>query len=213
MTLPAPPATILHELDDPTRALVRLSALVTAGTEREVREAMVSAAEVIPTEWVEELLLQSYLFAGFPRTLNATREWRRVRPLPAATDPAAEDSDLERWRAQGTATCARVYGPMYDRLRTNIRGLHPLLDDWMITDGYGKVLSRSGLDLERRELCIVAACAAAGQERQLHSHLHGALNVGVAPVVVDQTLDALADLLGPDRTASARQLLVHVRGK
>lgn len=213
MTLPAPPAIILPELDDPTRALVRLSALVTAATEREVREAMIAARGVIPPDWVEELLLQSYLFAGFPRTLNATREWRRLRPLSAATEAAPEDADLERWRAQGEATCARVYGAMYDRLRTNIRGLHPLLDDWMISDGYGKVLSRPGLDLPRRELCIVAACAAAAQERQLHSHLHGALNVGLAPRVIDQTLEALADLLGPDRIASAHRLWLHVRGK
>ena len=85
-------------------------------------------------------------------------------------------------------TCAAVYGSMYERLRENIRVLHPALDDWMITEGYGKVLSRPGLDLPRRELCIVAACAAAGQDRQLHSHLHGALNVGVSRSAMDDAI-------------------------
>jgi 4-carboxymuconolactone decarboxylase len=200
----------LHHLDEPTRALVVLSATITGGNDRQIRDAVTRAATDIPAMWVEELLLQSYLFAGFPRALNATREWRRVEPDPlVGTAPV----DIDRWRADGEATCAAVYGSMYDRLRENIRHLHPSLDEWMITDGYGKVLSRPGLDLQRRELCIVAACAAAGQDRQLLSHFHGALNVGVDPVVIDHVLDAISGFLGAHRAASARMLWARVRGK
>jgi 4-carboxymuconolactone decarboxylase len=102
---------------------------------------------------------------------------------------------------------------MYERLRGNIRRLHPELDDWMIVDGYGKVLSRPGLDLCRRELCIVAACAVAEQDRQLHSHLHGALNAGAAPAAVSQTLDAIVDLLDRDHAHSVHLLWARVQGK
>jgi 4-carboxymuconolactone decarboxylase len=200
----------LLELDAPTRALVRLAAIIATGSEGEVRGAMSASAGDIPTVWVEELLLQTYLFAGFPRALNAMREWRRFQPEPAAVD---EPIDVERRRADGVVTCSAVYGSMYDRLRENIRALHPLLDDWMITEGYGKVLSRPGLDLPRRELCIVAACAADGQDRQLHSHLRGALNVGVAPTAIADALDALAGLLDADRAQSVRLLWARVRGK
>jgi 4-carboxymuconolactone decarboxylase len=200
----------LQELDGPTRALVRLSAIVATGTEGEIRGAMTASAADIPPVWVEELLLQTYLFAGFPRALNAMREWRRVQPEPITVD---EPVDVERRRADGVATCSAVYGSMYDRLRDNIRALHPLLDDWMITEGYGKVLSRPGLDLPRRELCIVAACAADNQDRQLHSHLRGALNVGVAPSVIAEAIDAIAGLLDADRAQSVRLLWARVRGK
>lgn len=201
----------LSSLDDATRALVRLAAVVTAGAEHEVREGIAQLTPAIPAEWVEELLLQTYLFAGFPRALNAMREWRRTGARPHSDAPSA--GGMDEWRRDGEETCAAVYGDMYERLRENIRGLHPLLDEWMITEGYGKVLSRTGLDLPRRELCIVAACAAAGQERQLHSHLHGALNVGAAPAAVDQTLEAIADLVGDERAHSARLLWARVRGK
>jgi 4-carboxymuconolactone decarboxylase len=216
---PRPPIrATLHELDAPTRALVRLSAVVTTGTEADIRAIMQTIPSLIPDAWIEELLLQSHLFAGFPRALNAMREWRRVQPDIAVAAPAHEANgsgaaDLATWRADGEATCAAVYGAMYDRLRRNIRILHPLLDDWMITDGYGKVLSRPGLDLARRELCIVAACAAAGQDRQLHSHLHGARNVGVEPDVVDDVIEAVADDIGADRAQAARLLWARVRGK
>ncbi len=211
MTSTLRPSDTLRSLDGPTRDLVRLSALVTAGSDQQIRDGVTGAATGgIPQVWVEELLLQSYLFAGFPRALNATREWRRFQPDPGVF-PAS--GDIGQWRVDGEATCAAVYGSMYQRLRGNIRGLHPLLDEWMITEGYGKVLSRPGLDLPRRELCIVAACAAAGQDRQLHSHLHGALNVGVDGTVIDQTVEAIADLLGVERAQTVRMLWARVRGK
>jgi len=200
----------LRQLDDETRALVRLSAIVAAGTERDIRDALSTATSEIPAVWVEELLLQSYLFAGFPRALNAMREWRRFQPLAIST---SVHKSVEQWQFDGEATCSAVYGTMYERLRQNIRALHPQLDEWMITEGYGKVLSRPGLDLQRRELCIVAACAAQDQDRQLHSHLRGALNVGVAPSVVSAAIDALADLLGTNRAQSVRLLWARVQGK
>jgi 4-carboxymuconolactone decarboxylase len=103
-----------------------------------------------------------------------------------------------------------VYGEMYERLRVNIRGLHPELDEWMIVEGYGKVLSRPGLDLARRELCIVAACAATKQDRQLHSHLHGALNVGVAAKTLHDAIESLVGVIDAGAVASARMLLRRV---
>ena len=195
-------------LDDATRALVRLAAVIASGTESEIRAAMlgVASSDVSPI-WVEELILQTYLFGGFPRGLNAMREWRRAsgrRPPP--TDGGERLDATAEWAQQGDRTCREVYGDMYDRLRVNIRELHPALDAWMIVEGYGKVLSRPGLDLKRRELCIVAACAVLGQERQLHSHLHGALNSGASATEVEQTLTVVEDLLDP----AARDRVAHL---
>ena len=201
---------ILTSLDDATRTLVRLAAIVTVGDEPAVRAALTELTPDVPAPWIEELILQTYLFAGFPRALNAMREWRRVSgSSPGGADPR----DAAAIAADGERTCAAVYGEFYDRLRVNIRHLHPALDDWMVVEGYGQVLARPGLDLGRRELCIVAACAVAGQDRQLHSHLHGALNVGVAPDVVAGTIASLSDLLGDDRLRSVRLLWARVQGK
>lgn len=201
-------------LDAATRVLVQLSAAIAAGDEAMIRSWLLQAARDVPPLHVEELLLQSYLFCGFPRALNATREWRRVSQLAAPASDEAEDVLLgEEWRERGEQTCAAVYDGMYEKLRLNVRDLHPALDAWMVVDGYGKVLSRPGLDLQRRELCIVAACAAMGQDRQLHSHLRGALNVGVEPAALSETLDALADLVGADHVRSARLLLARIVGK
>ena len=202
------------ELDGATRVLVQLSAAIAASDEATVRYWLGEAAREAPPLHVEELVLQSYLFCGFPRALNAAREWRRVSGRPAPGSDEAEDVALaEEWRARGEQTCAAVYGSMYERLRLNVRDLHPALDTWMVVDGYGKVLGRPALDLERRELCIVAACAAMGQDRQLHSHLRGALNVGVKRGALQDTLEAIAGLIGTERARSAHLLLARVLGK
>ena len=205
---------MLDALDLPTVALVRLSAAIAAAGEAEVRAALASAAAAsVPVLWVDELLLQSFLFCGFPRALNAARQWRRIAPVVSPGENAADPSRAADWLARGEATCAAVYGPMYEKLRANVFELHPALDGMMVMDGYGKVLGRPGLDLPRRELCIVAACAATGQDRQLHSHLHGALNVGVPVAVLISALDALTPTLGPERARSVRLLLDRVVGK
>ena len=186
-------ATLSH-LDDATRSLVRLAAVLAAGSEADVRLHLQHASTSTPPVWIEELILQTYLFAGFPRALNGMREWRRMHRERAASVASISESTA---RERGEATCETVYGTMFDKLRVNIRALHPLLDDWMILEGYGKVLSRPDLDLQRRELCIVAACAAGGQDRQLQSHLHGALNAGVRHEVISSALHALQGVI-PD---------------
>ena len=201
---------MLFELDAATGALIRLAAVIAGGSEDDVRGAAIACVTDADPIAVEEIILQSYLFAGFPRTLNAARIWRTASGRPAPPEPATGEGSLADWRARGERSCTVVYGEAYERLRTNIRALHPALDDWMIVDGYGKVLSRPGLDLRTRELAIVAACAAARQQRQLHSHLHGALNAGASAGEIDATLRQLEGLV-PDKAIDGyRQLLKKV---
>ncbi len=222
--------TITLTFDTATRALVRLAARSAGGSERDVRDGLrETAGALTPELWVEELILQSYLFCGFPRALNAAREWRRssarngegVEALGRGTGGGTGDGTgggtgdgaLSGFMAAGEATCAKVYGRFYAKLRQNIVALHPELDAWMIVEGYGKVLSRSALDLGRRELCIVAACAASGQDRQLHSHLHGSRNVGVPDEVIGASLEALEGTVNPVFLDRATALWAKVKGR
>ena len=202
---------MIQHLDSDSRLLVRLSAAISGADEATTRRVIDEVTGRVRAEMVDEVILQSYLFAGFPRALNAARMWRAASGVRApSSDDLAESKHVGEWERDGEETCAIVYGAAYDMLRRNIRELHPALDTWMITDGYGKVLSRPALDLKRRELCIVAACAAAGQQRQLHSHLHGALNSGASPGEVAETLAVLNDLVGERELAGYQNLLARV---
>lgn len=206
---------IVDALDGETGMLVAVAAVVAGGSEVAQRDILRRAVPVVRAEWIEEVILQSYLFAGFPRALNAMRIWRAVSGLDAPTaDADVDDNTHADWTRRGEATCAAVYGHFYDRLRVNIAALHPALDAWMVSDGYGMVLGRPALDLARRELCVVAACVAAQQDRQLHSHLHGALHVGAAPAAVAAAVDgaiaAMGRALDDDAPHRYRQLWLKV---
>jgi 4-carboxymuconolactone decarboxylase len=210
MTSVSESLTAYTALDAPTAQLVDLAAILATGTEAEMRAALERAAKAsIDPTWVEELVLQTYLFAGFPRTLNGMRLWRRASGRMAQTADF-EESLRAVWTSRGEKTCEEVYGTLYKRLRANIRSLHPALDTWMI-DLYGRVLGRPGLDLKRRELCIVAACAALEQDRQLHSHLHGAINAGATRGEVDDTLRIAAPRISADANHRYTLLWARVR--
>lgn len=177
-----------HKGTDAVRSLVRLSAAV-AGGDRETRiGAMRDARESASALAVEEALLQSYLFLGFPAALTALAEWRDLTGTGPASAP--DPAEATTWVRRGEAVCRTVYGRAYDKLRGNVRRVHPAMDEWMVCEGYGKVLAREGLDLGTRELCIVAILAATGWEPQLHSHLRGALHAGCDPVSVSEALEA-----------------------
>lgn len=170
-------------LDARTGALVGLSVALVRPDVEGWRSALKAAAAHAARAEIEETLLQAHLFVGFPAVLNAFIEWRGMTGSEAGTGQAPADRS-----GDGEALCRAVYGDVYERLRDHVRRLHPALDVWMVEHGYGRTLSRSGLSVETRELCIVGLLAAAGHQRQLRAHLHGALNVGVPPGRVEAAL-------------------------
>lgn len=71
----------------------------------------------------------------------------------------------------------------------------------MIEQGYGRVLTRSGLSGAARELIAVTVLAAGGWERPLVSHLLGAARLGASQADIRRA--CRAGLAGGDRAARA----------
>lgn len=182
-------------------------------TELGARLAAAKRAGVAP-EWLEEIMLMTVLFAGFPRALVAARQLRRLQPVAAGED-GTDYGHWQDWERRGEATCRAVYGDHYEKLRPHVAELHPALDRWVIIDGYGRTIGRPGLDLPRRELCAVGMLIPQRVPRQLHSHLRGALNAGATGAQVEAVLDLAADdeLIPIDRTAIARRLWQDIAAK
>jgi 4-carboxymuconolactone decarboxylase len=200
-------------LDPQTRDLVRFAAAIAQGYEPELRERVgkLRSAQV-PSEWVEELLLQSVLMTGYPRALIAFGVWRKLGGVPApGADPDQDYARAGEWTRRGEELCEVVYGENYRKLRDSVRAMHPAIDSWMITEGYGRTLARPGLDLRRRELCTVAQTAVLEAPRQLHSHLRGALNAGATFGQVEGTLSIVNPLLSFDRWKKVKELWRTVR--
>jgi 4-carboxymuconolactone decarboxylase len=200
-------------LDTQTRDLVRFAAAIAQGYEPELRDRVGPLrSSQVPAIWVEELLLQSVLMVGYPRALIAFTVWRKVSGLEASPgDPDADYSGAAEWTRRGEELCGVVYGENYLKLRESVRALHPAIDSWMITEGYGRTLARPGLDLKLRELCTVAQTAVLEAPRQLHSHMRGALNAGATFGQIEGALSIVNPLLSFDQWKKVKQLWRTVR--
>ena len=195
-------------MDEARRALVRVSAAISPCSTVDLRSALREAVDGADAEQVEEVLLQAYLFAGYPAALNAFRIWRETSGRPAPP-PVADDAAM--WAERGLEVFGRVYGDQAERLRRNVSGLHPDLERWALNEGYGKVLGRAGLDLATRELCIAALLASLDAEPQLYAHLRGALNAGATEDEVEDALREAGRGMNAERARAARDTWARVR--
>ncbi|MBI3268686.1 MAG: carboxymuconolactone decarboxylase family protein [Planctomycetes bacterium] len=160
--------------------LVRVSALA-ARDAAAIPSAVTAALDAgVAVDDLHEALLQSYLFLGYPRAINALTGLRRAldaRGLALPGRGPGHDS-IGLWRRRGERLCRRIYGASFEKMLRNMRALSPELAAWILWEGYGKVLSRPRLDARRRELCVLAILAVEGTIPQLQAHLRGAVNVG-----------------------------------
>lgn len=197
-------------LDRGLEALVRLSAAIALGADQELGPFLAKAAEAADPTEVEEALLQSYLFLGYPAALNALARWREVSGRPA---PARLPGSWGVWEERGEQTCGVVYGDAYGALRERIGELSPEMDGWMVVEGYGRVLGREGLLLWRRECCIAAILMVLGTVPQLRSHLRGALRTGTPPETLEAVVEDVLGLVPRERRDRAVSVWTEVRSR
>jgi len=186
------------------RAIARLSAAVAANASADVaHEAETALAAGLSGTAIYETILQTYLFVGFPRAIEA---FFAAKPLlehhggiPAAPEPPSPPE----WTARGESLCRRVYGRHYEKLLDTMRGFSPDLAAWMILEGYGKTLSRPALSAEEREYGVLAILTVGGMWRQLRSHAIGTVNVGGTRAGARAAIDAARPWAGDDAVSEA----------
>lgn len=184
--------------------LIRLFAAVVLGDWPRLREIRTSAPEGEPDRSWREAVLQSHLFAGFPRTVEAFEVLDDAGGLGA---PGPEE--LAPPDEGGGALFDRIYADLAHPVRQRLRTHHPAFAAWILEHAYGRVLTRPGLGADRRELLAVAALAVTSQERQLMSHVRGAVRCGATPEEVEATLEVVAELVEPALLPRFRELVTR----
>ncbi len=116
-----------------------------------------------------EIVLQAHTLAGFPRTINALIKIQEVGLHPEGKAYYDEVHDLKAWNKAGHETLRTVYGPVSEKMLKNFSKMHPLLELILVEHIYGRVLSRSLVDLRIRELCSLSIIAGQNLPVQLVS--------------------------------------------
>ena len=191
-----------------------------------VRSSLADAASHCTAHEVDELLLMSCFVTGFPAGLAAFAAWAELRPPGMRNrdevDAQSPDGSDEGGRGEangravndpdrGERACRAVYGSRYEALIDHLAGLHRDLPALVVEYGYGAMMSRPGLPLRTRELCLAAMLAPWRAEPQLRAHLRGALETGATLLEVEAAVRAgcaAARATGPageEAAASARR--------
>jgi alkylhydroperoxidase/carboxymuconolactone decarboxylase family protein YurZ len=190
-------------------AIAALAAALSPGNLEHLR---VILPKVLPTPLppavAYEVLLQSHLFFGFAQSIEAAKVFAEVVPCERTDEGfvSTEKTGSEEQQRRGRALCERIYYPNFERLMSNLGKTSPELAEWMVVDGYGKVLSRPGPTELEREIASIVFLAISGHQVQLHSHVRGARNLGATP-------DLIRSALGADVLSRAQMNVVDAKMK
>ncbi len=190
-----------------TRKLLPLIAAASALQKMNILRELVAQAKStkIPFIKIYETLLQNYLFVGYPSALLSLKLLKKLYPNKKLTKAA--DMNLYHFRKRGEANCKKVYGNKYEKLIKNVKGFSPDLAEWLVLEGYGKVLSRKGLSMMERELCIVAVLTVLKFDDQLYSHINGAFRVKTSIDEIDSVIRSLSLIGNKNLTAFGLKVL------
>ncbi|MEE9443999.1 MAG: carboxymuconolactone decarboxylase family protein [candidate division Zixibacteria bacterium] len=162
---------------------------------------------------IYETILQSHLFLGFPAMIEAARLFSGITNSQFKRNqlPGPYDSKTVRtWNRDGMDKIRRLYGSSFDRLVLYINSFSPQILTWMINNGYGQVLSRTGVTFDIRELCVIATLTVTMYENQLRAHLRGALNIEVAIEDVEAVIDNCRFFCTKKNIQASRKILKEV---
>lgn len=194
--------------------LAKLLALATIGRWDALKRALRQAArQGVSHASVQEILLQSHLFAGFPRCLEAFEMLASVEAMgdfPESDRAAKEGAWSDSMRPRGRNLFETIYAGKANEVLTRIERFHPDLRQWIEEHAYARVLGRPGLTPKQRELASIAALVATRQWKQLLSHLRGAMRCGATREEVAALLREIRPLAAPATISKAKRLVAQM---
>ena len=161
--------------------------------------ALLSAAAVLRKEEQIKIILEilkkrntaARKVYGYPSAIESLKHFAAYFTAPAASS----EKNVFDFSARGETNCRKIYGEKYEKLISNIGGISPDLSDWLVCEGYGKVLGRRGLSLMERELCVISILTVTKFENQLYSHINGGVRLGLNLNEIEKVIKNV-DLLG-----------------
>ena len=165
---------------------------------------------------IYEVLLQGHLFCGYPRAIESFFHFAEIirdKHPDHHTLDFKDNWNIEQYAERGRDLAAKIYGKNLDLVLQNIRSLSPELAYGMINEGYGRIISREGLDIVARELAIVAILTVCDMPRQLYSHIRGAANIGAKRGQIEAVIRQCRLFVGDEIIACCLSIFEKSLGK
>jgi 4-carboxymuconolactone decarboxylase len=196
------------------QAIVPIAAFAAAGDIAKLNTALNQGLDAgLTVSDAQEILVQLYAYAGFPRSLNAlgelmtvlnARKQRGIQDAPGSA-PSHVIPKGEALLAAGTANQTKlagapVKGPLFD--------FAPAIDEYLKGHLFGDIFERDNLDWQSRELATVGMLSALpGAESQLQSHIRISMNVGLTAGQLHQLAQVLTERVDAENGRRTREAL------
>ena len=195
------------DLDDRTRAMAVLAALMGCQGVDEYRDMLVVAlgVGVTPVE-IKEIVYQGTAYLGFGRTLpflRATNEVFDERDIPTPQENQGTVGPETRM-AKGEEAQIAIFGEGMRGFAQSGPEETRHIHKWLVDNCFGDYYTRGGLDLRQREMitfCFIAAQG--GCEPQLTAHAKGNMNVGNDRMFLIALTSQIMPYIGYPRTLNA----------
>jgi len=160
---------------------------------------------------IHEVMLQACIFCGFPRTINSFAVLRRYLREQEKTlngyKHKVDDRSPAEMESMGQDLFRTIYKYNHNAVIESLKEGHPELPKWIMSDLYGKVLTRPMLDSKTRELAAVAGLTVSEVFPQLLSHIKGGLNLGADPGEVKEVILQMESYTSKDTVRRALRIL------
>lgn len=156
---------------------------------------------------IYETILQSYLFCGFPAAIESMKTFKYIYP-----DFKSVKSyyNIINFKKSGLKNCKLIYKKNFKKLIANMNSHSPELKEWMIIEGYGKVIGRTILSIAEREFINFAILSTRIYPNQLYSHIKGCINTGASKDDLTKILLFNTSIIPPENLSKVFMLLNKV---
>jgi len=112
-------------------------------------------------------------------------------------------NSTERYE-KAACTIDELYGVSAQDIISTLHSFSPDFGDWFVSFVFGKVSSRPHLSLQQRQLVMIASLTTQGDaEIQLSMQIRNALNVGLSPEQIVETIMYCIAVIGLPKAVNA----------
>ena len=177
-------------------ALVEISANSAIGNQENLKKSLLKGLDAgVTVNEIKEILVQSYAYCGFPRSLNALSTLMQTLEERGNTDVEGAEASPK------PAGDALVYGTENQTklVGTEVKGrlfeFAPAIDEYLKSHLFGDIFSRDNVDWKTRELATIAMLAARdGVEAQLKAHIEIGKHNGLTSEQVEKIKNLVSEI-------------------
>lgn len=181
----------INDLNEKQQNIVKISSYTAKGDLKNLEKTLNNALDAgLTINEIKEILVQSYAYCGFPRSLNALVVFKKVvesrnndaigiegKVLPKDTDKFAYGDNV-----QVELTGNHVKGGIFD--------FAPAIDQYLKEHLFADIFARGVLTYEEREVATIAILSSIkGVEPQLNAHIQIGKNTGLSNNQIKEILE------------------------